>query len=315
MSWEEVDALPGTRAGGAFRSGSEPVVAERLGLSGRERLRLYWRTTPELPAARAAEWVAVTPHHVYVQRRDKSRARMRLDQLQGERLERGLLVYGVPDDEDLLLAYRPSCEVQDVLAGAIRGTTSIAPWRVTRGVIATLIFTALFLGGGVVALMSYPVDGALEHIGRGFYTSERVLGTLGGFAALLAGVALFALAPSRWRVDAVGVTHTRGVFPWLPFTLPAERCRRAVIRPAYFRPKGSRMRHHAGYWVDLGLHAPARVGRTFRTPQIQLEWFTFGQGKRTPEIREKVAADAHALADRLRSLLSLEETEVKPIRP
>ena len=58
MGWETIEELPGARGdGGAFRGRAVPVLAERRGLSMGERLRLFWRSTPELPEGRAARRV------------------------------------------------------------------------------------------------------------------------------------------------------------------------------------------------------------------------------------------------------------------
>lgn len=315
MGWEDVEALPGTSSGGgAFRDGAEPVVAQRIGLSLREKLRLFWHSTPDLPSARAAELIVVTQTYVYVRRVDKTRARVHLDELHGQRVERGLLVFGVAEDDDLLLAYRPSCPVQDRLMAALRKDADLEPWRESRGMIASAILTLASLGAGVGLLLSYPLERALEHIEIGLFTSESALGTYAGVAALFLALFLFFLGPSRWRVDAVGVTRTRGVLPWMPFTLPPERFRRAVLKPSYYKPKNQR-RYHAGWFVVLDLRDRARVGTLCPTASVSLGFFPFGRGRLSAEDRRRTENEARALAERFRSLLSLAATEVFQVRP
>ena len=313
MSWEDVDELPGKPgAGGAFRGAAEPVVAQRTGLTIGERLRLFWYSTPEEPTGRAARRILVTPQHVYVQRVDGSLSRVRHDALRGERVEPGgRLVIGVRDDEDLLLPHRAGCEAEKRLIAIVRGEAAPEPWREWRGVILAAVFTigAFALGTGL--LIQYPIETMVEHVGRGLYTSESALGTYGGAAGLLAALLLFFFGGSRWQVDAVGVTRGRGILGWMRSIVPPERFRRAVLRPAYVKPK-NRARYHAGWWVQLELREKGRVGTLFPVKSVSLGYFPF-EHPITPKVRQDKTAEAKQLADRLTKLLALtEDVEVQP---
>ena len=306
MGWEVVDELPSARGSGAFRDGAEPIVVERSGITIAERARLLWHSSPELRAGRAAKRVVLTPQHVYVERLDGSRARVRHDALHGERLAGGRVIYGVTDDEDLLLVYRSTCALQDRLAALVRGGDAVEPWRVIRGLTLGIVATCVAIATGIAMLLEYRLSDAMSHFARGQWTSEIALGTYAGFLLIALGVVIFLWGPSHWRVDAVTVTRTRGVIPWLPFSLPPERLRRVLILPFYLKPKYS-ARYHAGNWVALELREPARLGTFWKQKHVKLEAFGFGNDA-TAEKRAKVEDECRAFASRLRSLLRLEPT-------
>lgn len=305
MSWEDVDALPGAAQGGAFRGSAEPVVAERVGLRPAERLRLFWHSDPDHPLNRTAERVAVTSQYVYVARRDGTKARVPLERLHGERLDRGRVIYGVKDGDDLLLPYRDRCAVQVRLAAAVRGEDPVEPWRDAQHVATSVVFGLAALSGSGVLLLLYPLGEALAHVEAGLYTAESVLGSLGGFAAALAGVFILLWAPSRWRIDAVAVTRTRGVVPWLSFSVPPERFRRATITKAWVKPKNG-PRRHVGWFVGLEPRAPIRIGSLAKVKNLHLRLERFSSKPAAgPSATLK---QARAFAERLRKLLSLEAT-------
>lgn len=305
MSWETVEALPGGSDGGAFRGGAEPIVAQRIGLRPTERLRVFWHSDPDHPVARTGERVVVTPHYVYVHRKDGAKLRAPLDRLHGERLDRGRVIYGVKDGDDLLLPYRDRCEVQERLAAVVRGGEPVEPWRDTHNLVATLLFAIPALAVGVGLYVSYPIATALDRIAEGLYTAESVLGTAGAFGLLALGVFLFLWAPSRWRIDAVAVTRSRGVIPWLSFSVPPDRFRRAVIQDAHIKPK-NRPRQHIGWRVDLELREPTRVGSFFGIRRVTL--LLVQHGGAMGLARSEKRAEAVAFANRLQRLLSLEPT-------
>ncbi|MCB9593956.1 MAG: hypothetical protein H6719_14580 [Sandaracinaceae bacterium] len=313
MSWETVEALPGaTPTGGAFRAGAEPVVAERRGVGPLERARLFWFSDPDHPFARTVEHVVVTPRHVYVQRADGTRERASLEQLHGERLDRGRVIYGVRDGEDLLLPYRDACAVQVRLAAAVRGAEPAEPWRDRQWLWTSVVLAVLAEGLAAGLVQSYSLDDARRHLTIGLYTSETLLGFYAALGASAFGAFLFLWGPSRWRIDAVAVTRTRGVIPWLTFSLSPERVRRAVLGRMYAKPKHGAA-YHSGWSVSLELREPARIGTLRRLRQIELQ-IVFFEHSPSRRAASKVTQyrDARALAARLRSLLSLEEETLDP---
>lgn len=306
MSWETVEALPGAPAGDAFRGSAEPVVAERRALTAGERLRLFWHSDPDHPFARAVSRVVVTPAHVYVERRDGSRARVPLAALHGERLERGRVVYGVKDGDDLLLPYRAACAVQDRLAAAVRGGEPVEPWRRSEALLTSASFAIVGLAVGVGLYLEYPLADALDRLGKGLYTAESVLGTLTALAAVALGAHALLWWPSRWRIDGVAVTRARGVVPWLSFSVPPERFRRAVVKKAFRQPKNA-PRVHAGWTVALELREPTRIGSLAKLRALDVRHVLF-RGAASGVGHMETLAEAKVLAERLRALLGLEET-------
>jgi len=315
MGWESVEALPGGRAGGAFRGGAEPVAAERRGISLVERARLFWYSTPEQPVGRTAQHVVVTPQHVYVKRLDGTQARVRLEELHGERLDRGRMIYGVHEDEDLLLVHRGTCAVQERLASLVGEGDTDRAWEQSSGLVAGPIFSIVGLCAGVGLLLTYPFARTYEHILIGLWTSETALGTYTGVACLLAAIAIFLVGPSRWQIDRVGLTRTRGVFPWFVFSVAPSEVRRMRIRAGYRSPKNG-PRHHAGWSVDLELRKPQRIGSLLKQTRVSLMYFSFGNGPYTVDGKAQTENRARYFAERVHRLLALhEETVVQDVRP
>lgn len=299
-----MEALPGAAHGGAFRGGAEPIVAERVGLRAVERLRLFWHSDPDHPFGRTAERVVVTPQHVYVVRRDGTKARVALDQLHGERLDRGRVIYGVRDGDDLLLSYRDDCAVQVRLAAAVRGADPVEPWRGSYGLWSSIVLSVMAWAVGGLVYVSHPIGEAIDRVSNGLYFAESVLGTLAAFGMLAFGTVVFLWAPSRWRIDAVAVTRARGVVPWLSFSVPPDRFRRAVLKDYWLRPKNGAPRH-SGWWVGLELRTPTRVGSIGKVSAVDL-WFVRRDQPGTPTISQR--SEALDVAERLRRLLGLEPT-------
>lgn len=302
MSWERVEAWPGAEAGGAFRGAAEPVVAERRGVTWRERARLFWHSSPEHPLARTAERVAVTPRHVYVERRDRARVRLPLERLHGARLDAGQVVYGVREGEDLLLPYRAGCPVQLQLDAAARGGAPVDPYETTEGQVGALVVLWMAGCGALSLLMSYPPSEAVERIRGGLFLAESALGTYAGIAAALLALLALLLGSSRWRIDAVTVRRTRGILPFLTFSLPPEEVRRAVVRHEWSDPnRGPRRR--VGVSVHLELVRPRRLG-TLR-PHLRHAITRRSFSRTHPTEQETADAQALALAERLHALLGL----------
>lgn len=220
MSWETVDSLPGPhRAGSSYRSVCEPVVAKRSGLTPVEKLRLLWLSTPELPFTRAAARVVLTPGHLYVERVDGTRQRIRLDALKGRRVDGPRLIYGVLEGEDLELLSRASCPVITELDARFRETTAseLTPVLIHSNRTLAWIVATLFGVLGLYFLMEYSLESMWDRIHRGLYTAEVVLGVTAGAASMLAAVLVLAFLPVRIEVDTLGVRRVRGMIPWLHY--------------------------------------------------------------------------------------------------
>ena len=233
MSWESVDALPDPNAvGSPYQAASEPVLARRAGLSAWEQLRLFWRSTPELPSRRAARVVVLTPNHVYVERMDGTRQRARREAFKGRRTVGPHVVYGVVDAEDLALLARPQCPVMAELDARFRasGDSEVEPVAFRVGVGPALLLAALAALPGVYFLTEYSLESMWDRIHRGLYTAEVVLGVVAGFAAVLASLALLLSVPVRWRIDTLGVHRARGIVPWLHYLDAADSFRAVMVR-------------------------------------------------------------------------------------
>ena len=165
MSWESVDSLPGRAArdggDGPFRRGSEPVLAHRPPPTPRERLTLWLRSTSDLPSERAAQELALTSSWLYARFADGSVRRVARDAIITRRSDRGRLIYGIHDGEDLALLPRPGCPVVEsldleVVADARAPLFYSIPSRVTLiAVGATLVaalagYLAFYLHGAVL---------------------------------------------------------------------------------------------------------------------------------------------------------------------
>ncbi|HHH28737.1 MAG TPA: hypothetical protein ENK57_10390 [Polyangiaceae bacterium] len=314
MSWEAAERLPGAHSDGAFRSSAEPVIAERRGLRPLEWLRTYWRSTPELPFSRVVQHIVLTPQYVYVRRRDGTLSRVPRDRLHGERRERGQVVYGVYEGEDLLLSDRPGCAVQSRLSEQTSGGASVAssPWTsfdLARPGMLLSLMTGFF---SAVLLSNYPLARTLDYIEAGFATSETALGTYLGLGMAALTVALWQWSPSRWHVDRVGLTRRRGLIPWLSFEVPPERIDRVLLTPISGRYLGERSRR-VGWTVSLLFRSPTRVGTLFNVRQVTL--CRFNRLRNLGDVQTQWPEhDAEALASRLRGLLDLAETERGPRR-
>ncbi len=308
MSWEEVEALPSGRTGGVFRGSAEPVVAQRNGATLRERVGLWWRSTPDHPSDRAARRIVLSSRYVYVERFDGTLGRVRLDQLHGERLHaKGLLLYGVRQAEDLMLPYRAGCEVQRHIASAVRGKTTEQPWCETHGLVGWVLLAAVLAALSAIVFVEYdPAEGWARIRENGMWTSESALGLYAGIGLIVLALLAFLWGPSRWRIDEVALTRTRGALPWMPFTLPPEAFRGTRITPSYHKTK-NRPRYHSGWHVRLLLADKQRVGSLFKTQHVVLKYFSFGGARPAPDKQAAVSEAAQQLARRIEALLRIGE--------
>lgn len=274
MSWETVDSLPDLHPNGSpYQSLAEPVVAKRVGLRPLERLRLFWRSTPELPSKRAAESVTLTPSHLYVQRVDGSRQRVRVEALKGRRVEGPLVIYGVVEGEDLALVMRSGCPVITELDARLRNTAAselppVVTWR-HRGV--GLFVASLFGSVGTFLLTEYTLEAMWDRIHRGLYTAEVVLGVAAGAAAMLAALLVLLLVPARIHIDTLGVRRVRGIVPWLPYLYPPETFRAVRVDVERMKTKGGG-RLDLGYVVRL-----RRRGEAASEGDLDLRWFSYSE--------------------------------------
>jgi hypothetical protein len=243
MSWETVTSLPQSHASGSpYQGQAEPVVAKRIGLRALERVRLFFRSTPELPSARAARSVVLTPNHLYVERMGGAIQRVRLDALKGRRVDGPLVVYGVNDGEDLALPARTGCPVIAALdtRHGEAGKSALPPVVVRRHVASSLFVASLLAAPGTFWLVEYSLDEMWDRIHRGLYTAEVVLGVVAGASAILGALLVLQLAPMRIHIDTLGVRRVRGLVPWLQYLEPPETFRSVRVDIVRHRAKSGR---------------------------------------------------------------------------
>lgn len=292
MSWESFESWPGGGGGGgAFRSAAEPVVAERRGLRGRERLRLFFKSSPDLPAARVAERAALTATYVYVERRDGSQERVRREQLRGVRRDGPVGVFGVVDAEDLFLPWREGDDLQDTL---VRQLGQRPAWVSRVGIVPTLLLAVVLGFFDFVLFAEYPVATMRRHWSMGLTTSESSLGTYAAFGLALLILFFVLWLPSHLRIDETGLTRWRGVIPWMRFETPPEVFRRVRLETIYGRTK-SGGRFLMGYAVELDTASPRRIGSLVRYRRFRLQYLPAKVGH----------AVADALAARISQLLGV----------
>jgi len=284
MSWETVDSLPESHSSGSpYKGLAEPVVAKRMGLRAVEKLRLFWRSTPELPSKRAARSVVLTPSHLYVERADGSRERVRLEALKGLRVDGPRLVYGVLDGEDLALLIRAGCPVITELDARLRQARAselepLVSWRY-RGV--ALFMASLFGSVGTFLLEEYSLEAMWDRIHMGLYTAEVVLGVVAGAAAMLAALLVLLFVPVRVQIDTLGVKRVRGIVPWLHYLDPPETF--CAVRVDIQRLAGTRdNRTDLGFLVRL-----RRRGEAASAGDLDLRWFSYAEPVEKEETRRQ----------------------------
>ncbi len=233
MSWEPVEEFPGENrgGGGAFRGQAMPVVARRRAPTLRERFRLLWHSTPELTYRRSAKRLLLTPGHLYVERFDGDRSRVARGSIRGRRLDRGRVVYGVVDGEDLALLPREGCDVVGALEAQLRGNSELTG-SVTKtdgyGLSVAIAIVAWVIAGELYREVS--LEDFLHRIAQyGNYTSETALTFYGVVGLAVFGLVVLLAAPVRTRIDAVGVHRARGIFPWLHTVEAPEEFRGVVV--------------------------------------------------------------------------------------
>lgn len=298
MSWETVTSLPQSHTSGSpYQGQAEPVVAKRIGLRAVERVRLFFRSTPELPSASAARSVVLTPNHLYVERVGGTIQRVRLDALKGRRVDGPLVVYGVNDGEDLALPARAGCPVIAALDArhGETGKSALPPVVVRRHVALSLFVASLLAAPGTFWLVEYSLDEMWDRIHQGLYTAEVVLGVVAGAAAMLATLLVLQLAPMRIHIDTLGVRRVRGLVPWLQYVEPPEAFRSVRVDVVRYRRK-SGANVDAGFVVRL-----RRRGEEASRGDLELRQFILGEAQGMEEQRQQ----ANDLALRVAALLDL----------
>ena len=272
MSWESVDALPAAAsAGSPYQGASQPIVARRTPLSAWERARLIWRSTPELPSARAAREVVLTPNHLYVRRVDGTHQRVALEALSGRRYTGPMVVYGVVDGEDLALLLRRDCAVTAALDERFKASEKVglAPIVFEEGHAVALALAIVAALLATYLLTEYRIESMWDRLHRGLYTAEVVLGVVGGFTAALAALLFLLFLPMHWRIDTLGVHRARGFLPWLHYHDPPDSFRAAVVsvirttqsgRTRYRVLLTRRSQDARDLWVRSFVDTPEKVG-------------------------------------------------------
>ncbi len=293
MAWEPFDTWPGgSSEGGAFRGRSEPIEAERGGLSGLERFQLFFQSSPDFPDKRVVRRAVLTPNHLYVARMDGTEARVPRTALRGVRHVGRLTVLGVVDDEDVLLPRRVGCPLQDALVLQLGEQPPIhIPFARALGFFMTLI-TSL-IASAVFSEYSYATW--RRHWSDGLTTSESSLGFYAGVGLCVLALLFFLWIPTRLVIDETGVTRRRGLVPWMSFHYPPEKFSGVRVQTIWGHTR-NRGRYMAGSAVVLAFRQPMRFASLLPRTQTRLRNFSQSPlGK----------ADAVALAQRVAALLSV----------
>jgi hypothetical protein len=297
VSWEPFERWPDESTGHAFRGASQPVLARRDGITLAERMRLFWRSSPDLPAQRVVAKARLTEQHVYVERRDGSRERVARSMLRGVRRDGPALVIGVREGEDVFLLERRSCALQSALiASAVHG----GELRFAQGVKECAILAAIAAAIAFGLFLEYGIGRPLVHLRIGLYTSETMLGFYG--ALLASGIGLLAMLwwPSRIRVDATGVERRRGLVPWLVFRRPPEDFAAVGTLTEHADPHRGANRVVA-VRVSLELRQSARFGTVWPTRYVLLDRIVPKNTHYPTDARTK----ALDVAERVRGILGL----------
>jgi len=258
VSWEKTDEWPdGRTEGGAFRAAAEVIVAVREAPTLRDRIRLWWHSTPDHPFGAIARRVVLTPHWLYCETRAAGRQRVHIDQVRGSRREAGRVTYAIADGADLVIADRGGDALERALDEKA-GTTG--EWRSPAAFVPVLIFSAIGLAIALLATFQYR-DEAVEEIQHGMTTSEAALGLYAGLGGVCLVLLFITFFPQRWVADSLGLTSVRGLFGWVRSMVPVERIDRVIAGRFTTRNKsGNSFTYH---YVDLVLRDPAKMKRLY----------------------------------------------------
>lgn len=258
---------PGERAGGggAFRGGTEPVLAERAGPGLLERFWLFWHSTPDQPVAHAAKRATLTQAYLYVQRFDGKRRRVARERLHGVRRTRHRVLVGVAEDDDLVLPHRPGCALQRELIDGLSPGAGAA-WA-TRHYVVMAMLMALVCGFGAFFFVSFTMDDAMMAWREGTYLANEAIPFYAGLiAGALALVSVFWM-PMWLRVDRLGVEVRRGMVPWLVFFAPREEVVGSRVRKHVVKNKNGTTET----WIaELELRQPMRLGTFAKDKWVRL---------------------------------------------
>jgi hypothetical protein len=286
MSWEPFESWPGEGGQGAFRGASEPVLAQCRGLSLAQRLRFFWSSSPDLPAKRVAERVAVTGAHVYVERRDGTRERVTREALQGIRRDGPVTVVGVLEGEDIFVPSHERCPVEETLRVQL-GRQGRITFRENIPGAAVLALAAGALGTHL--LSQHSLWRAVAHLHHELYTSETVIGVSCGLAAVALALVVMLWVPAWVTVDATGVEVRRGLVPWLPFRVPAEE-----IKHASYTPQRDKNGHLLGYRVTAVLREAKRFASLSPRTHVTVGYVRADYAQAS-ESAQKQAEEAHRI--------------------
>lgn len=259
VSWEKTDEWPdGRTEGGAFRAAAEVIVARREAPTLRDRIRLWWHSTPDHPFGAIARRVVLTPSWLYCETRSGGRQRVHVEQVRGSRREAGRVIYAIADGDDLVIADRGGDALERALDERLGST---GEWRSPAAYVPVVIFSFVMVSIALAAVAYYR-DEAVEEIQRGLTTSESALGLYAGLGGVLLMLLFITFFPQRWVADSLGLTSVRGLFGWVRSTVPVERVAAVVVDSFTTRNKNSSStytHHH----VDVLLRDPRGKKRVY----------------------------------------------------
>lgn len=292
MSWDKTEDWPDGRTdGGAFRAAAEVIVASREAPTLRDRLRLWWHSTPDHPFGAIARRVVLTPHWLYVETRAGGRQRTHVDALRGSRREAGRVIYAVADGEDLVIADRGGDALERALDEKV-GTSG--EWRSPAAFVTVVISSLIALAVALSAILVYREE-ALGEIRRGLTTSEAALGLYAGLGGVLVVLLFITFFPQRYVADSLGITSVRGLFGWVRSTVPVERVSGVVVN-RFTRRDRQANRSYVHHVVEIVLDNPPR--------RLRIVAGGYPLGKAGPKGQE-----ARQIAQRVARLYDVELTE------
>jgi hypothetical protein len=193
-------------------------VAVRPAPTRLERAGLYWRSTPDYPSAQAAHRLVLTQEHLYVERADGSKQRVRRDDLRGRREEGGRIVYGVRDGADLALHKRGFCPVMSALDQALQEDA--------QPVATALHFKSAAKTATVMLAILWLFDmSSRSQVWRVAENPVRLL----VFIPIIAFLYALLVRPERVRVDKLGLHRRFGFVPLFHENIPPERVEEVTV--------------------------------------------------------------------------------------
>ncbi len=157
------------------------------------------------------ERLAISDRFLYLERADGRCERVRLSRVTGFAREGKRNIYAVRDAADFSLCRRDDCPAELFLAKHLASSGEFRARNLFFPMVPSLLFfhVAFFL----------PYEAQIHPVAH--WNTFRVI-------ALIAGVVLALVLPTRTWLNGVGLHRARGIIPWLRWTVPMEEIDRFV---------------------------------------------------------------------------------------